>query len=141
MRFEKSCGTIVYIQEKDDIRFLSIKHKDGHWCFPKGHVEEGENDKETAFRETLEETGLKVSFLDGFITKIEYSPKNNIRKEVIFFLGSPEKDDVKIQLEELEDYRWGSFQETLDLVTYNNSKDALKKAYSFLKNRVTLSDD
>ena len=31
-----------------------------HWGFPKGHVEKDETDEETAKREVLEETGLKV---------------------------------------------------------------------------------
>ena len=53
---EKSCGTICF----DGDKVLMVKHNAGHCAFPKGHVEEGETEFETAIRETKEETGIDV---------------------------------------------------------------------------------
>ena len=67
MNFEKSCGAIIYRIKDDNLEFLTISHRsDGHWGFPKGHVEKGESEEETAIREIYEETGLQVNLIDGF---------------------------------------------------------------------------
>ena len=59
MTHEKSCGAIVYRRYHGNIEILLIKHiNSGHWSFPKGHVEEGETEVETAQREIKEETNL-----------------------------------------------------------------------------------
>ena len=60
---EKSCGIILI---DDENQYLLVQLLAGHWDFPKGHVEQGETEKETALREVLEETGLNVHILDGF---------------------------------------------------------------------------
>ena len=61
MILEKSCGAIVYRRHHGNLEILLIKHvNSGHWSFPKGHVEEGETEVETATREIKEETGIEV---------------------------------------------------------------------------------
>ena len=62
MTHEKSCGGIVYRKFHGNTEILLIKHvKSGYWSFPKGHVENGETEEETAKREIKEETGLSVT--------------------------------------------------------------------------------
>lgn len=74
MSMEKSCGAVIYRKSNDNVEFLGVKSKgNGDWGFPKGHVEAGETEKETAKREILEETGLNISLIEGFRTKVEYS--------------------------------------------------------------------
>ena len=61
---EKSCGAIVFSYE-NGIRKYVITRGTGiykEFCgFPKGHMEPGETETETALREVKEETGLDVS--------------------------------------------------------------------------------
>ena len=67
MTLEKSCGAIVFRKFHGNVEILLIKHANGgHWSFPKGHVEEGETEVETATREIFEETGISVMF--GILT-------------------------------------------------------------------------
>lgn len=62
MILEKSCGAVVYRHYGDTVEYLTVKSKAfGHWGFPKGHVEEGESEQESAKREVLEETGLNIA--------------------------------------------------------------------------------
>ena len=86
MKREKSCGGLVFRRQNDLIQLLLIKHKKGgHWSFPKGHVEAGESERETAMREILEETGVHVDIKDGYHERVFYNPRPNIRKEVVYF--------------------------------------------------------
>ncbi len=57
MFIEKSCGVIVYRIQIEKIEFLAVKSKvNGHWGFPKGHMENHESEEQTAKREVFEET-------------------------------------------------------------------------------------
>ncbi|MFH1332713.1 MAG: NUDIX domain-containing protein, partial [archaeon] len=60
---EKSAGVIVY----NNGEFLILQYTAGHWDFPKGHIEKGETERETALRELKEETGITDAFfVKGF---------------------------------------------------------------------------
>ncbi|MFB6100563.1 MAG: NUDIX hydrolase [Candidatus Nanohalobium sp.] len=49
----------------EDSEVLLMKHsKLGEWIQPGGHIEEGETPEEAARRETREEVGVKIKFLD-----------------------------------------------------------------------------
>ena len=57
--YEKSCGGIIFYKTKQNTKILLVKNNNGrYWSFPKGHIEEGETEQETAIREIKEETGL-----------------------------------------------------------------------------------
>lgn len=144
---EQSAGIIVFYKDEKELLFLVLHYpkmghranvgKSGHFDFPKGHIEKGENDIETATRETEEETGLKlVKILEGFKEKINYFYKfenKNYFKEVYFFIGESFSKDVKISDEHLG-YEWLSYKDALHKLTYNNAKNMLKKSFRFLKN-------
>jgi len=134
MSKEKSCGAVVYRQSHSEIEFLAIKSKaHGDWGFPKGHMEMGESEQETAKREVLEETGLKVSLVDEFRAAIKYTMPNGKAKEVVYFIGKASAGHtVKIQKEEIQEYRWLKFNEILPLITYENTREVLIKAKDFL---------
>ena len=75
MKHEKSCGAICYTREEGAPRVLVICHRyGGHWAFPKGHVEAGESEEETAMREVREETGAQVRVRPGYREVTTYSP-------------------------------------------------------------------
>lgn len=81
MNYEKSCGAIVYRKHHGNTEILLVRHlKSGHWSFPKGHMEAGETEEDTARREIKEETGLDVLLDTGFRETVNYSPKKNTKK-------------------------------------------------------------
>ena len=135
---EKSCGIILFHSED----FLLIQHSsnsnkvEGHWDFPKGHVEENETELETASRELKEETGIDdFRLIDNFKHRITYNVnKNNklIPKEVILFLAESYTKVVELSSEH-QNYVWQNFELSQNRLTYANAKEALAKAKSFLE--------
>jgi ADP-ribose pyrophosphatase len=133
MKFEKSCGAVVYRNYGGTVEFLAVRSKAyGHWGFPKGHVEEGESEQETAKREVFEETGLDITICSGFRTTVEYSPAEGTYKEVVFFIGKSLNEDVKIQQEEIQDYKWLNYSQMLELLTFDDDRKVLMEVKDFV---------
>lgn len=133
MKKEKSCGAVVFTKKNNKTLFLLIQHKKGdHWDFPKGHVEKGETERQTALREINEETGLEVTLLEGFRSVIKYSPAKNIEKTVVFFLAHSTSRKVTIQAEEIKAHEWLPYEKAMESLTFEKARVRLKKAQAFL---------
>ena len=132
MKEEVSAGVILF---NEDEEFLLLNYPSKHWDFVKGKMEKDETPHETALRETKEETGISdVEFIDGFEEEIEYyfrADNQNIHKKVIFFLGKTKTKNIILSHEHL-DFIWLDFDNALEKITYENSKDLLKKSKVFL---------
>ena len=131
--YESSCGAVVYRDIKGEVKFLLIKNKrSAHWGFPKGHIEQGETKEETAYREVLEETGLHINIIDGFDCVSKYKIRDRIEKMVTIFVGTTKDTSTVIQQEEIEDYIWLTYDKAMNLLKFENDKNILRSAYSFL---------
>jgi len=132
---EKSCGAIVFKRLKDGIKYLLLHYEAGHWDFPKGNQEKNEKDEQTAAREIKEETGIEdIEFVDEFRETINYFYKKGeetIYKEVVFFLAQSASDKVTLSKEHIG-YAWVSYEHAFKKLTFNNSKELLRKANQFL---------
>lgn len=113
---EKSCGCVVV----NDDRVLLIRQNDNSIGFPKGHMEIGETEIETAIRETREETGLDVNIISTKKYKIKYYVDEIILKEVTYFLAKPVNHNSKIiiQKSELIDANWFLKDDVGKFLTY-----------------------
>lgn len=86
-QFHKSCGVLVYRDGESGREYLLALQLGDNWSIPKGHMEAGETEEETALRELFEETGL-TSVLDaGKRATMEYPISPHCRKEVVIFTG------------------------------------------------------
>ena len=133
MTYEKSCGGIVYRKFHVNTEILLIKHvKSGYWSFPKGHVENGETEEETAKREIKEETGIDVYIDSGFRETVTYSPRKDSKKDVVYFVARARNYDYTPQLEEISDIRWVGIGQAHNLLVYDNDKLIVNKAKSFI---------
>jgi bis(5'-nucleosidyl)-tetraphosphatase len=132
----KSCGAIIYRRTLVGIRYLFLRHENGgHWSFPKGHTEKGESERDTAVREIHEETGLRPHFLHGFYERIYYLTPKGRRKEVVYFLARVWRPRVRVQIDEISEYRWASYTEARSLLTFENTRLLLDKAHLRLTGR------
>ena len=124
--YEKSCGAIVFNENTEKI--LLVKMHNGNWGFPKGHIESNETKEETAIREVFEETNIKIKIIPNFEREIKYIPNENTIKKVTFFAGITQEENVTVDSQEIEDFKWCGYEEALKLVTYKLQKDVLEKA-------------
>lgn len=132
--YEKSCGGIIFYNGKQNTKILLVKNTNGrYWSFPKGHIEQGETEKETAAREIKEETGLDVDIKKDFREVSDYCPFGKIRKHVVFFLAQAFTDDVKIQEEEISEYIWVDLQQARKVCSYDNDLRIIEKAETAIK--------
>ena len=129
MEKEKSCGCIVI----DNGKVLLIQHLKGHWDIPKGHMEAGETEQETALREVKEETGVDVEIISDKKSTLEYTVENGNLKEVIYFIAKKIGGEEKAQETEVSEIRWLAFDEAVEMLTYDNSKELLRKAINFIE--------
>ncbi len=130
---ETSTGALVYKRKNGEIKYLLIMLLRGNWGFPKGHIEGKETEKETAIREIKEETGLDVSFYKDFKEKVQYFPAPFIFKNVVYFLAEAISNEVKIQDDEVLEYKWVNYEEASKLISYKVQKNILKKANDILE--------
>ena len=133
MKHEKACGTIVI----NDNKVLVIQQKQGFWGFPKGHMEQGENEIETAVRETKEETNLDVIIEDKTRFCLTYFIEdNNIHKEVVYFVAKVDgKVDIKPQIEEVNSIAWIDIAKLEDILTFDNLKELWKVVLNKIKSK------
>jgi len=133
MEFEKSCGAVIYKDDGGTYSFLIVHMRLGHWSFPKGHVESGESEAMTAIREIKEETNLEVTLMKGFRKTVEYSPKPNVIKEVVYFIGTPKTNEIICQENEVVAAGWYRFDAAKALLTYQNDRNILCLANHYLQ--------
>lgn len=130
---EKSCGTVTFTKIDGEIKYLLTRTDYGVYGFAKGHVEDGESERQTAVRETWEETSIKPKIVNGFRKTIQYKLKNGNDKTVVFFLGYFENQTPRHN-EGFGDmsYELVSYDEAMKLLTFDNTKRILKRANDFL---------
>ena len=132
---EISAGVIVF-RRAPGPHYLLLHYESGHWDFPKGHIEPGEDAQETARRELKEETGIsQISFLDGYKETLRYFFRQKgigIFKIVIYFLAETTQSEVTLSFEHIG-FEWLPYEAALERLTFKNSRDLLVKAHERLK--------
>ena len=130
---ETSCGFILLNFDS----FLLLQYPQGHWSFPKGHVEKGDADHHsTASRELTEETGITDITIDAEWTqRTEYTFFRKGRetpKEVFWYLA--ETDELEVNLsQEHNNYLWLQFNEAEAQITFEQEKELLRSARRYLR--------
>lgn len=133
MKQEKSCGVIAYQTENGAPRVLLICHRyGGHWSFPKGHVEAGESEADTALRELREETGVEARLVPGYREVTTYSPARGVSKDVVFFVGKISGGRLRPQPEEVRTAVLLPYDEAAARLTYEADRALLEKARPYL---------
>ena len=135
MQYEKSCGGVVCTRENDEIFYVVIQHLGGHWGFPKGHMEPGEDEQTTALREIYEEIGVRALLRHGFRVTEEYPlpDKPGVFKQVVYFLAEYSGQEIRYQKEELKTACLLPYEAAMERLTFEEGKRILAEADRFLQ--------
>ena len=135
MKHEKSCGAVVFTRTDKGVKYLLIANLKGIYGFPKGHVEAGETEEQTALREIREETGLRVTLVSGFRAVDEHliPEKQDTMKQIVYFLAEYEGQEVAYQKEELSGAYLVSYEEAMGMFQFESSRRILTEANHFLQ--------
>ena len=124
LKKEKSCGCIILKNKKV---LLVYEKNRNFWGFPKGHMENGETEIETALREVKEEVGLDVEIDKERRYTLNYIIRDEIDKTTVLYIAKSKNDEIIMQENEIENIRWCSFEEALNILTFDNWKEMFKK--------------
>ena len=124
LKKEKSCGCIII---KDKKVLLVYEKNRNFWGFPKGHMEDGETEIETALREVKEEVGLDVEIDKKRRYTLNYVINNEIDKTTVLYIAKAKNEKIIMQESEIENTKWCSFEEALNMLTFDDWKDMFKK--------------
>lgn len=134
MNFEKSCGALVFTREDGEIRYVIQRSLEGVYGFPKGHMEPGETEEETALREIREEAGLTVRLIPGYRETVEYPlpKKPGTMKRVVYFLAEYENQPLVPQPEEIMSAVLMAYEDAMVVLPYEYQKRMLARARDLL---------
>jgi 8-oxo-dGTP pyrophosphatase MutT (NUDIX family) len=138
MNREISAGGIIVCYKQGAIYVLLMKDMKGHWTFPKGKIEEGEDLRQTALREIEEEVGVKRLTFIAELTPVMYWYFRvlAIRKTVHYFLFRSDRlQNVTVQTEEgISEAKWTRWEEASAIIGYpKTNRPLLREAEEKLK--------
>ena len=124
--FRKSCGVLPYRVQNGKREYLIVFEQFSQcWSLPKGHMEAGEAETDTALRELFEETGLTARLDTTVSASIEYPVCGICRKQVVFFPGKVE-GEPKVRRGEIETHRWVTAEQLSDYL-FADTVEACRK--------------
>ncbi|MCI8344917.1 MAG: NUDIX domain-containing protein [Clostridia bacterium] len=130
LRKEKSCGCIIIKNRKV---LLVYEKNTNFWGFPKGHMEEGESELQTALREVKEEVGLEVEIDKERRYELNYIIRDEIDKTTVLYIAMPKNEEIIIQESEIANIKWCDFDEALNTLTFENWREMFKKVIEDIK--------
>ena len=132
MQTTQKAGAII-LNSKEDAVLLLFRGPLGDWTFPKGHIEENENELEAMTREVKEETGLDVDVIRK-LPNLEYSISQTGENCVLYFYLVKAKNDFNLKLEHSEDaLEWVKIDEVCDKLSYTDLKEYFNNIKLYLK--------
>ena len=128
LHMETSCGVVLVNLGT----VLLLQYPQGHWDFPKGHVEETDVDHfATTRRELCEETGIEdINFVEDFVERSEYTYRHKGKthtKQVYWYLAETERITVELSHEH-RGHMWLDWDQAEEQLTHDETKKILNNA-------------
>ena len=102
---------------------LVYRSKQNDYSFPKGHVEPGEEIRDTAIRETAEETKREAIILDEYEPFIERYTTPREEKCVCYMYIAIDNGPSDNQSEDTHDVIWTPYEKVEEILSYESLKN------------------
>jgi 8-oxo-dGTP pyrophosphatase MutT (NUDIX family) len=108
------------------------------WQLPKGIVDPGETPQVTAVREVREEAGVEtdliklIETIEYWYRSLKYGKPVRYHKFVHFYLLKYRSGEVSDHDHEVEEARWVSFDEALEMLDFKSERDVVEKARALI---------
>lgn len=138
----RACGFVIFRRVQGAIEYLLMQVSYGkhHWTPPKGHVDPGESDMETALRETEEEAGLVANdfkIFEDAKQELKYDV-NGKPKIVIYWLAELLNPDKPVRLsDEHQAFKWLPLEEACSVAQYEEMQNALKYFNDYIRTNLS----
>ena len=139
MQIEKSAGAIIFIKDKN-VEYLLLYRKakppyKESWDFPRGNIEDKDDEIQTVAREIKEETGISyLRFIKGFREEIGFFYRKEgilVRKSIVYYLAETNYWDVKISSEH-NNFAWLTIDDAMARLKHKDVRGILKKAHKII---------
>lgn len=129
----KKAGAIIINRELKAIA-LVWRPREKDWTFPKGHIEEGENETEAMTREVMEETGMLVEIKD-ILPNMKYLDGNgrSISLKMFLTMFVQNKPENKTGDEKVE---WIPLEGVVRKLSYQNLREYFSLVLIILRNTI-----
>ena len=128
----EGAGAVLWQAIDDgDVR-IAIIHRPRYddWSLPKGGVDAGESHIQAAFREVLEETGVKA-ILGPEIGTVDYEV-NGVTKEVRYWLAEADQFNAATpNPEEVDAIEWLSISDAINKLSNSDDREIVRMAEEF----------
>ena len=122
-----AAGSVIWRKEKNEVQ-VALVHRPRYddWSLPKGKQDGPESLIACAFRETIEETNLKVSF-GPYIGDIEYFVPDGLK--IVHYWSARLSDDSPTfhPNEEVDLLEWHSLEGAVEKVTRDSDREIIEK--------------
>lgn len=123
---EPTAGGVIFRRgaKTKEVEILLIQDAKNRWTIPKGHIEEGENAKQTAEREIREETGLQEMKVLNWLGKINFRYRRQqslvlMTTEIFLVQALGDTDNLKPE-DWMNGIKWFSTADALDKIEYDD---------------------
>lgn len=143
IRHESAGGFVFFEDDKTHELFVALLRKpDGHYLIPKGHIRKGEEAKDAAAREVMEELILKetpeiISFLkiDSYVFTLGDSNTTHHKNVHLYVFRLNKKAEINPQVDEgFEEAEWIPFEEAVEKISFDR-ENLLKARQCFYYNK------
>ena len=123
---ETTSGGVIFRRsaKNGELEILLIKDAKNRWTIPKGHVEEGEEPKDTAEREIREETGLQEMQVRDWLGKVNFRYRRNhtlVLMTMHIYLVQAQGQTDRLHPEDwLSDIQWLTATQAVDSIAYED---------------------
>jgi 8-oxo-dGTP diphosphatase len=128
----EGAGAVLWQSEEDGDVTIAIIHRPRYddWSLPKGGVDPGESHIQAAFREVLEETGVRA-FFGPEIGTVDYEV-NGVTKEVRYWLAEADQFNAATpNPEEVDAVEWLSISDAIEKLSNSDDREIVRMAGEF----------